>query len=1407
MVDTTPLLHLRLLREELLDLDVEDIKDALIDKQIFSDGNLREILQETNEGFRLDLIFTILEQKEKQEGHVHIVTEFLKVLEPFYSWIVKRYTEDRRSGCQAGRINRYLSYRTNTTVPSIDELNVYRREQIWKIQKHLKQLKHGVSGQRYLFVYGGFGTGKWTLVSQACENFTIVEHMGFHIFYLSLANCKTDAQILEQLENLNLQMATDCKSEDVTYNGRYPTNEIFFRKKGLIQIFEDRFKRSLLILSHVRDPSLIEKFDLKCKTLVVTSSKDVINKVNENERFVVKVEPGFTEDESMELFGKALRVMSDYLPTEAHDIYHMCKGNPFVIKLIARKMRSEFAETDSITSNPRVAEVWKKLANDLGKHSITIENFTIRSILNQLDDTEQAAFRSLLVFRDNVKIPHSVLQRYWGLTAEETEYRISKLINKGLLDKRVVNQREFFVLHYVCYSFLLKERPRENYANLHQRLVESYRISDALYNRTELDLLKFFPNDHYFHFYVAIHLEQSGLHDLFPKLFTDFGFLEQKLRYTGLPNTVGDLKLFQERIFAHMTDPDFYAELLTEFLMGAEVLLSKSADTCLLQLALNCTGPIADEAKRQAAKYNNRVWFCDIDHTHQHQLIQVRSAPHKVRLQDPESALVSLDNNQISLVDLSPWYSAPATIFDGNDGRVRDMQMINNNVLIALDVKGTLSIWSMRNTPQDRNARQHESDGNIRSKAQSLRSFNHGEDPFVSFCIVSNDNTGNTPTSLFAITKNGVLYFYKGLNTFSLLNHHDTRIKNTYMIKPLIGSTALPKLLLLTEDNLGCIFNLTSTSTECRFEEPEVVNIHNLGSKLISVCANQIRLRTFCRDHRNQLQTERVELIYETPVHHQNTCSAISEDNEYVVLGTTQGISIFSIRDRVEVLRTNISHNILDVDIYSLDDDRYRYILISSSEDSGNVINMYSLMVTATNQMVSNQYQLQGNTNFLVDLDHEPVRVKTIDRKRIIQELQFTAVQERDDFNKLSPTSENAALASEVQQLIQSPSGFYIGLKNGDVLRLTDWCNPKDGPLPETIIHLGEPVTLLKNYEGVQVLVAATENRCVIIVEGSVVRQIDEEICECYMHLDHYLVLIYENCTVEIFNVQSKDVERTLSQRLIFGASAFNEQCLIICTSDGAIEQLKFSPAEDDRLEIYVQLIYDLAENPAPKWGRISSCAMSPQGELLAIGYKRGAIEVYNTEERKVIATLESHTYEVASMYFSPWQDPNSPHILVSIGEQIVFWNLDYVINNPPRLDSNDVKRRSNRYKSRSSVASPAIDIHHRSSFGSPSSGLSSPYAGSPAQNGSFSFDVDDVGLQWLSRVGPSNKPQLLSCIKLIGSSAKKLMISRDFNKFFTIDDEGYLYYLRLYQPGSSQLTISVETPIKGRPANGSFLI
>ncbi|XP_055614088.1 uncharacterized protein LOC129760471 [Uranotaenia lowii] len=1400
MTTSNELLHLRLLREELYDLDIEDIQEGLVEKKIFSQAEYNEILAESNEDDRLDLIFTILEHKIRS-GNIFIIKEFLEVLKPFYKWIVDRHEEDLRGGI-TGPISRYLSYRTNTTVPNIDELNVFRREQLWLIQKYLKQLKHGVRGQRYLFVYGGFGTGKWTLVSQACENFSIVEHMGYNIFYLSLANCKAPEQTLELLEHLSFQMETDFKSDDVTYNGRYPTNEIYLRKRRLIQLFEDRYRNSLLVLSHVRDPDLIKSFDLKCKTLVITSDKNVIESINENERLVVELPAGFTEDQSMELFGKALLLKADHLPQEAHQIYRTCKGNPFVIKLIARKMSAYAQGAHNNPSDDQVQTIWRQLAGELSRHKIAIENMTIKSILDQLSQEEQEAFRSLVIFRDNVKIPASVLQRYWNFSDKQTVDMAEQLFKKGLLDKRPCNTEMYYVLHYVCHSFLLKDRPGENYANLHRRLVESYRISEALQHRIELDLLKFLPNDHYFHFYIANHIQQAGMNELFPVLFLDFGFLEQKLRFSGLPNTVGDLRQYQNRIFFQHKDPEQYAELLTEFLMSSEVLLTKSADTCLLQLALNCTGMIATEARIQARHYDNRVWFCDIDHTHQHQLVQVRSAPIKVRFLDSGSALVSFKDNKISLADLSPTYSAPSTIFDGCEGTVKDMQ-IANNFLVALDEMGSLNVWSMKNIPQDRNPRQHESDGTSRSRMQCLRSHDF-LDPFVSFCVVPKKPTVNDKSELFAITKNGILYIYKFQNNFIEDTSCKTKIKNTYVMKLLVDDpTRLPKILLMTRDGKGYIFNLSSTSVECSFDEPEVVNIHYIGNALVSVSKNQIRLCKLKRDKRNQLYTDSFEIIYETPAYHQNTCSAISDDYEYIILGTTQGISFFSIQDHVEVRRTNISHSILDVDIYSLDDDQYRYILISSSADNGNFINMYSLMVTATNQLVSNQYELQGNSHFLVDFDQEPVTVKTVDRKRIIQELSFKTIQDCDDFQKLIPMVENLPLNSDIRQLIHTSSEYYLGLKNGEVLRLKEWSTANDENLrPKVILNMKQAINLLKYYEETKVLVAATDKSCIILIDGVSKIKIEKEFSECYMFMERYLVLVYENCSVMIINILTEESEYRLDYSLTYAASAFNEQYLIICTTKGAILQLGIYLDEQNSLELRLLYIYGQSENSLPR--RISSCALSTNGEVLAIGYKKGAIEIYNTEDHKLIATLESHKYAIASMYFSPWLDPNSPHILVSIGEQIVFWSLDYVINNP-RLDPFDIKRRSNRYKSRPSITSNALDIH-RSSFGSRSSGLSSPMAASPARNGSFMFDFDEAAQQWLHKVGPSNKPQLLSCIKLIGS-AERLIINRDFNKFFTIDDEGYLYYLRLYQPSQNRIIINFESPVRMHNNGSSFHI
>lgn len=61
----------------------------------------------------------------------------------------------------------------------------------------------------------------------------------------------------------------------------------------------------------------------------------------------------------------------------------------------------------------------------------------------------------------------------------------------------------------------------------------------------------------------------------------------------------------------------------------------------------------------------------------------------------------------------------------------------------------------------------------------------------------------------------------------------------------------------------------------------------------------------------------------------------------------------------------------------------------------------------------------------------------------------------------------------------------------------------------------------------------------------------------------------------------------------------------------------------------------------------------------------------------------------------------------------------------------------------------------------------------------------------WSKKTGPAKKRELLSCIKFLGKSAKKVVINEDFTRFVTIDNEGNIYHLRLInQSDEYQLTI-----------------
>lgn len=203
----------------------------------------------------------------------------------------------------------------------------------------------------------------------------------------------------------------------------------------------------------------------------------------------------------------------------------------------------------------------------------------------------------------------------------------------------------------------------------------------------------------------------------------------------------------------------------------------------------------------------------------------------------------------------------------------------------------------------------------------------------------------------------------------------------------------------------------------------------------------------------------------------------------------------------------------------------------------------------------------------------------------------------------------------------------------------------------------------------------------------------------------------------------------------------------------------------------------------------------------------RGDIEVFKLNDdykEQLLYCLKSHVRPVHDMLFSPYND-----VLVSISEQICFWNINHILNNP--LDTGNKKRHSSRFTSQKSaeevdfkVTSPQekrerfLNLHlptkHSISFDNLK--LSTNNNNDSLQQSMCSDDLNDNVFEgdsiekmdhssWSYLHGPSDKPELFSCLKLDGNEAMKIFSNKDFNEFYTIDDEGVYYNLKLLKPAS----------------------
>lgn len=197
-----------------------------------------------------------------------------------------------------------------------------------------------------------------------------------------------------------------------------------------------------------------------------------------------------------------------------------------------------------------------------------------------------------------------------------------------------------------------------------------------------------------------------------------------------------------------------------------------------------------------------------------------------------------------------------------------------------------------------------------------------------------------------------------------------------------------------------------------------------------------------------------------------------------------------------------------------------------------------------------------------------------------------------------------------------------------------------------------------------------------------------------------------------------------------------------------------------------------------PKQGLINCMALSADGNVLAVGFTNGIIQIIPMEKSApptlgrpldILFCNES----VNDLIFSPWKEDtsvNAPIILASLSQDICFWDIKYITNNPFDSGIKSPMRRSQRYRPPSQVLSPDNNKKENS--------LKIP--------STFEFNPVSDNL-WQNKKGPSDKPKILSCIRLSGL-AHKLIANDNFTQFVTVDNNGEIYHLRLFEPTPSAI-------------------
>ncbi|XP_060875475.1 apoptotic protease-activating factor 1-like [Metopolophium dirhodum] len=533
--------------KEYHDSIIQDIQGdmilALFETQVLTENEYNNIKSERNREKEASRLLELLPSKGRNG-----INQFLNHLSTHYSWIARLLQHSITIKYNVMFSKKIQESLTAGEVPQLSSRHVSRVKHV----KTLKKLLTELEVNNFIIVNGMTGCGKSSLVVEVLNDpfITMQYFQGFvQWIHVGQENSSHPECIqTEILNRLNNQEQLITPPLIIDYEETRKKIRDLWKQKQLTG--------GLLILDDVCSNEIVKSLDIGCKILITTNDISIMDDIIDTRVKYLKVNEGFEEKETLDLFSKCLSVDLRSLPSHASKLHSICKGFPLTISLIAAQLEVHREETINNTDR------WEFYLNELSDKTSEPFKYTrhsqnqfkslekaIEMCIKSLPDDLQKNYQDFSIFVEDLNIKPEVLSILWNINQIEVEDIMSELMRKSLV-VRVWNQplnSYVYSIHDLLLSNLKKMMNRQEYKALHKKCIDRYR------DYCKGNFANLPKTDNYIFLYFGYHLKNADMLEEFPQWFLNLRFIESKICATGPADLLADLKKYKTYIVVQST--------------------------------------------------------------------------------------------------------------------------------------------------------------------------------------------------------------------------------------------------------------------------------------------------------------------------------------------------------------------------------------------------------------------------------------------------------------------------------------------------------------------------------------------------------------------------------------------------------------------------------------------------------------------------------------------------------------------------------------------------------------------------------------------------------------------------------------------------------------------------------------